>query len=121
MAIDPDSSTYGSSNFLRNAAVQLVDIATEGPNGQTSAEALVVLTTSSVPAGGATSALQTALNDKVSTAALQTTLNGLVATAALQTALNDTIGTVSDAAWNGTDPDATVISLLKAIAKNTET
>jgi hypothetical protein len=29
------------------------------------------------------------------------------------------IGDVDDAAWNGTDPNATVISLLKAIATNT--
>lgn len=29
------------------------------------------------------------------------------------------IGNTDDAAWNGTDPDATVISLLKAIAVNT--
>ncbi len=31
------------------------------------------------------------------------------------------IGLPSDAAWNGTDPDATVIALLKAIALNTST
>ena len=29
------------------------------------------------------------------------------------------IGTPSDTAWNGTDPEATVIALLKAIATNT--
>lgn len=31
------------------------------------------------------------------------------------------LGTPADAAWNGTDPEATVISLLKAIAINTAT
>lgn len=31
------------------------------------------------------------------------------------------LGTPADAAWNGTDPEATVISLLKAIAVNTAT
>ncbi len=31
------------------------------------------------------------------------------------------IGSPTDTAWNGTDPSATVISLLKAIAVNTAT
>lgn len=31
------------------------------------------------------------------------------------------IGLPSDTAWNGTDPNATVIALLKAIALNTST
>lgn len=31
------------------------------------------------------------------------------------------IGNTDDAAWNGTDPNATVIALLKAIAANTAT
>lgn len=30
------------------------------------------------------------------------------------------LGTPADAAWNGTDPEASVISLLKAIAINTK-
>jgi len=36
-------------------------------------------------------------------------------------ALSTAIGTPADTAWNGTDPSATVISLLKAIALNTAT
>jgi hypothetical protein len=31
------------------------------------------------------------------------------------------IGSPSDAPWNGTDPQASIISLLKAIALNTDT
>ena len=41
------------------------------------------------------------------------------ASAANQLLLNAAIGTPSDAAWDGVATDATVISLLKAIALNT--
>jgi len=36
-------------------------------------------------------------------------------------AMATAIGDPDDAAWNGTDPSATVIALLKAIAANTAT
>lgn len=43
------------------------------------------------------------------------------ASASNQEALIALIGDVSDAAWDGTSPDATVIALLKRIALNTDT
>ena len=54
--------------------------------------------------------------------ALNTMLTELYAGIAGAAAFTATaLGTPADAAWNGTDPEATVISLLKAIAINTAT
>ena len=44
-----------------------------------------------------------------------------IATSENQMLLLDAIGTKADAPWNGSDPNATVISLLKTIAINTGT
>ena len=44
-----------------------------------------------------------------------------IATSDNQVLLLTAIGTTADTPWNGSDPDATVISLLKAIAINTGT
>lgn len=55
------------------------------------------------------------------TVAVETEAGNTVATSTNQELLIAAIGTPTDAAWNGTAPAATVISLLKAIAMNTST
>jgi len=56
---------------------------------------------------------ESALPDGAATEAKQDTGNAALA------AIADAIGATDDTAWDGVDPDATVISLLKAIALNT--
>ena len=52
MAISPTTTAFGTNETQENVAVQLVDVSSVGPNGQTSAKAFVTVNAGSLNASG---------------------------------------------------------------------